>query len=140
MREHLRSRLLTTTALLILSVATLAARQDLKGSDGWVQRPADGAKTTVAFASIANPGMYDAYVVSVTADVADGVDIVQVSGGETRVIKELTIPAFGGVELSPDGVHLVLRGLKKPIARGDTVVFTLATDSGRTLTLEAPVK
>jgi copper(I)-binding protein len=138
MRQSFRLGL--TAAFVAAAITTAAARQDLKVSDGWVRLPADGAKTTAAFASIANPGMYDAYVITVTADAADGVDIVQVEGGQTRVVKELTVPAFGGVDFTHEGVHLVLRGLKKPLGPGDTVVITMTTDSGRTLALSAPVK
>lgn len=42
----------------------------------------------------------------------------------------LEIPAGGAVELKPGGLHLMLIGLKQPLAEGTTVPVTLVFDSG----------
>jgi copper(I)-binding protein len=42
----------------------------------------------------------------------------------------LEIPARGSVELKPGGLHLMLIGLKQPLAEGTTVPVTLTFESG----------
>jgi copper(I)-binding protein len=127
--------------LLGIGAAAGSAQKMLAASDGWIRMPAAGETTARAFALIDNPTMYDVYFVSATADVAESVQFLQSgsAGGPPTVVKELTAPAYGKVELKPDGVHLVLRGLKRPLEPGEAIPITIATETD-TVTLSAIVK
>jgi copper(I)-binding protein len=127
--------------LLALGVSTASAQKVVETSDGWIRLPSAGETTARAFATIDNPTMYDVYFVSAAADVAESVQFLQVAagGGPGTLVKELTAPAYGKVELKPDGVHLVLNGLKRPLKPGETIAITIATETNA-VTLNAVVK
>ena len=42
--------------------------------------------------------------------------------------------------MDTEGVHLLLKGLKKPLAAGDKVRLTVVTEDGAELSVEATVK
>ena len=127
--------------LLALGISTASAQKAVGTSDGWIRLPAAGETTARAFATIDNPTMYDVYFVSASADVSESVQFLQVapSGGPGTVVKEVTAPAYGKVELKPDGVHLVLNGLKRALKPGETITITIATET-TAVTLNAVVK
>lgn len=107
-------------------------------SSAWVKLPATGEVTAHAFAVVENPTMYDFYVVSATADVAGSVEIRR--AGKDGALGEVTVPAYGALNMDQKGVHLVLKDLKKPLSEHDKVSLTLVTEVGTKLTAEAVVK
>jgi hypothetical protein len=50
------------------------------------------------------------------------------------------VPANGTLELKPGGFHIMLMGLKAPIAVGETVSLTLTFEKAGEITIDAPVK
>lgn len=138
-------RRVTVAGLLILCVigtSRLSAIQKaVSASDAWIKLPAAGENTTSAFAIIDNPTMYDVYLVSASSEVA--ADVVfgdATAAGNDGPIKEITAPAYGKAELTPKGVHLVLKGLKRALTAGETVPITVVTDSGAAIQLSASVR
>ena len=133
-------------ALLILgligSTPLGASQKAPSGSAAWITLPAPGDTSTTAFAVIDNPTMYDVYLVSASSDVATEVGFADASpaAGKDTDVKEVTAPAYGSVELKPDGVHLVLKGLKRPLKSGETIALTVVTDGGVAIPLAATVK
>jgi copper(I)-binding protein len=109
-----------------------------KARDAWVKLPAAGQTATIAFGAIENPGMYDVYLVSAASDVAEKVELR--NGGQPQALDEVTVEAHGTLYLSADGPHLVLTGLKKPLAEGDAVTITVTTELGLKIPLEATVR
>lgn len=130
--------------LILCSIGTSplsAAQKTLGASDAWIKLPSASEKTTTAFAVIDNPTMYDVYLVSASSEIAAEVGFVDASpAGADTPVKEITAPAYGKVELKPTGVHLVLRGLKRPLAAGETIPITVVTDGGVAITLAASVR
>lgn len=122
-------------------VMTLAQVQ-VSASDAWIVTPVAGATTAVAAVTIRNPTMYDVYVISAVSDAAGRIEFREAApaGGEAKAVKELTVPAFGSLDLSPQGIHALLIDLKQPLKTGDTVTITLSTDAGVALKVTAPVK
>ncbi len=57
-----------------------------------------------------------------------------------RPVAEIPIPAGGEQALQPGGYHLMLMAPKRSLAVGDTVELTLHFKSGRSVTIEAPVR
>jgi hypothetical protein len=119
--------------------ARLAAQEKPPAiSSAWVRLPAAGETTAHAFAVVENPTMYDFYVLSATCDVAGAVEIRR--AGKDEAVREVTVPAYGALKMDQQGVHLVLKDLKKPLGENDKVSLTLVTEIGTKLTVEAAVK
>lgn len=140
----MRHRLSYSLALVLMALTSvLVGAQDkaVTASAGWIVAPAAGAVTASAYLEIQNPTMYDVYIVSASADAAGAVELRESSApGESKVAKELTVPAFGTMELKPDGPHLVLKGLTRALKKGETVGLTLQTDGGITLKVPAVIR
>lgn len=144
-QSKVRRVLLVTTAIVgALGSALLSAQdQGVKASNGWVKQPAAGETQTMAFVTIENPGMYEVNVVSARSDAAGKVelrDAAQSGQASREAIAFITVPAYGRVDMSPAGVHLLLLEMKRPIKEGDAVTLTLSTDSDITLTVAARVR
>jgi copper(I)-binding protein len=88
------------------------------------------------YALLTNPTMYDAYVQSGTSEHAGKVELRE----GTKATANITIPAFGSVELKADGPFVLLSDLKGPIKAGDTVKVSLMTDGGIPIAIAAVVK
>ena len=124
-------------ALCLASGATLVAQEKkVTASNGWVKTPAAGETQTRAFVSIENPGMYEVNVTSARSDTAAKVELRDGS----QAVTFINVPAFGSVEMTTAGPHLLLTGLKRPLKDGDTVTLTLSTDVDVTLTVSASVR
>lgn len=137
------TRFAATVVLFAFVIATpLAAQKTPSASKAWIKAPAAGDKTAHAFVVVDNPTMYDVYVVSAETDVAEKVTFEQpaAAGAAAQAVAQLTAPAYDSLELKPEGVHMVLTGLKKPLNPGDKVTIVLATDSGLSLEVSADVR
>ena len=112
-------------------------------SSGWVKLPASGETTARAFVSVDNPTMYEIFLASASADVAGRVEFRQADANGTlkpEAVKNVTVPAYGSLDMDPKGVQLVLSELKRPLKEGETVTLTLSILYGATLQLPATVK
>jgi copper(I)-binding protein len=107
-------------------------------SAAWIKLPPAGASSTEAYATVENPTMYDFYVQKASSDMAGSVELRE--SGKAAALEFVTVPAYGTLEMAPDGIHLVLRDLKKPLAEGETVNLTIVTDQGLKLEVEATVR
>lgn len=58
---------------------------------------------------------------------------------QKKKIDRLPIPANGSATLQPGGNHLMLIGLKRDLAPGDSLALTLAFANGQTQTVRAHV-
>jgi len=87
------------------------------------------------YATLTNPTMYDAYVQSGTSD-AGKVELRE--GGKTT--SNITIPAYGSVELNADGPFVLVSELKGQPKAGDTINLKLMTDGGVAIAIAAVIK
>jgi copper(I)-binding protein len=64
------------------------------------------------------------------------------AGGVMRMTAAgpVTIPPHGAVSFRPDGLHLMVMGLKAPLAEGGRAVFTLSFDHAPPLRVVFPVR
>ena len=117
----------------------LAQDKPITATDAWVKLPEPGAKSTTAYATINNPGMYAIYLVSGTTDVAGKVEFRD-AGKDNAVQEDVTVIAYESTYMNPKGVHMYLSDLKKELKEGDTVNLTLKTELGIPVEVEAKVK
>lgn len=131
---------LVVAACFVLS-AGLAVAQDkpVTATDAWVKLPEAGAKSTVAFATVNNPGMYAIYLVSGTSDVSGKIEFRDASK-DNAVQEDVTVIAYESTYMNPKAVHMYLSDLKKDLKEGDTVYITLKTELGIPVEVEAKVK
>lgn len=54
-------------------------------------------------------------------------------------VSQIAIPANGQAMLAPNGLHMMLFGLKSKLAEGDKVSVTLKLDDGSTVPVKAAV-
>jgi periplasmic copper chaperone A len=124
-------------AALVLASAVVAGQdKGVKASNGWVKLPASGGAQTMAFVTLENPAMYEINITSATADAAGNVELRD----DGRSVTFINVPAYGRVDMSETGAHLLLNGLTKPLKNGDTVTLTLSTDMDVTLSVPAVVR
>jgi copper(I)-binding protein len=128
--------LLAFACVAALTAVTIAQDKKVTASGGWVKTPAAGATEAQAFVSIENPGMYE---VNVTAASSDAAAKVELRDG-SQAVTFINVPAFGSVEMTRGGAHLLLTGLKRPLKDGDTVTLTLSTDVDMALIVQARVR
>jgi len=124
-------------------VAGIASAQPTASAvSAWVAAPQAGATWASAYVELKNPGMYDLFVVSATSDASASVELRAAAkgGGESAVVPEFTVPAYGGVDAVATGPHLRLVGLTRPLAVGDTVALDVKTDGGVSLRVSATVR
>jgi len=129
-----------TIVALALAGQEGGAQAQAAATGAWVLEPADGATSTSAYAVIENPSMYEIYVVSVATDVAGAADVATGPPDAAKPVPELSVPAYGQTELTPGGVHIRLKDLKRPLREGDAVELVLTTAGGETIKVTAPVK
>lgn len=87
------------------------------------------------YAMLTNPTMYDAYVQSGTSD-AGKVELREGGQGTSNI----TIPAYGSVELKADGPFVLVTDLKGQPKAGETINLKLMTDGGVAIAIAAVIK
>ena len=125
------------------SVGLAAQGKRVATSEGWVRLPAASETQAMAFVTIENPTMYGIYVTSATADAAGKVELRDGSlSGDARSkpVEFISVPAYDSIDMRPNGAHLLLLDLRRPLKEGDKVMLTLATDNAGTLEAGAVVR
>lgn len=142
--NNVMRRVCTTMAavgvcLLMGGAGVWAQDKPVTASDGWVKLPDAGATSTVAFATVQNPGMYAIYLVSGTTDVAGKLEFRDASKAGSAN-EEVTVDAYGTTYMDAKGIHMVLSELKRPLKEGETINLTLKTELGLPVEVAAVVK
>ena len=120
-------------ALLIAAAASLSARAaNLSVTDAWVRATVPGQPVSGAYLRIQSDA--DARLIGVSSSVVPRVEMheMKMDGDVMRMreLKSINLPKGKTVSLEPGGFHLMLMKLKKPIAAGDIIPFTLVVESG----------
>lgn len=94
-----------------------------------ITEPVAGGELTALYLDISNQGTTDDELLGVSTTLATRAELHrQVDHGGTTTMEEVTalaIPAGGKVAMRPGGYHVMLLGLKHPIASGETVPLEL---------------
>lgn len=127
-----------------LLFAGAACAADIVIKDPWSRATAKGARVGAGYLTIVNKGSAPDRLKSVTADVAESVEIHEMSM-ENSVMTMRGAP--NGVEIKPGetvtfkpgGLHMMLMGLKQPLAEGGAVHVTLNFDKAGPISATLPV-
>lgn len=128
----------------VSSKAAPRAAETVAAEEAWVRAPAPGIRTTAAYFRLQNPGAAPQVLVRAGSPVAENVELHAVleENGLTsmRPVERIEVPAGGEARLEPSGNHVMLIGLVKALAPGDTVPLTLTFADGSTREMALPVR
>ena len=110
--------------------------------NAWVRQNIPPQSMTAAYLAIHNEGMATALISASTpvAEVAE-IHVMTTDGNIMRMkkIDRLPIPEDGSATLQPGGNHLMLIGLRRDLAPGDSIALTLTFANGYAQEVRAPV-
>jgi copper(I)-binding protein len=92
-----------------------------------------------AFMVIENTGDAALTLVEATSPDADSVGLHHDIGGQMQSVRQIDLPAGSRTRLVPGGFHLMLEGLTRPLALGDTVTLHLTFAPSGAVTIRAPL-
>jgi hypothetical protein len=112
-----------------LLVVSLPAFGQVEVSDAWMRATAPGQKTAAGYMIIRNKSAQPERLVGGSSEAAAKLEThVSIKDGDIvrmREVKGYDIPAKGSFELKPNGSHLMLVDLKRPLKEGDKVPVVL---------------
>jgi len=114
---------------------------DIQVSDAWARATAPGQSSGAVYAIIANGGGADRLVgVSTRA----GTAMLHANDDEggvarMRMVADMVVPARARVELAPGATHVMLSGLKAPLAAGGRFPLTFQFAGAGSRTVEVAI-
>ena len=135
-------------ALFALAAGPALAQQfvtgDITVENPWARATPKGAAVAAGYLTISNRGAVADKLTGGSADFAAAVEVHEMSMKDgvmtmRQLVGGLEIPANGAVTLSPSGYHLMFQGLKRQLAKGETVTATLTFEHAGSLVIEVPV-
>ena len=124
-----RGLIAAASALALLACSSPEAAADITVSNGWTREIAQGQTAAAVYLTIANKGAGgDRLTVVQSAQGDASLHTTSSSDGVARMRPlddGLEIAQASRVELKPGGTHIMLTGLKKRPARGETIALTL---------------
>ncbi|GIZ51900.1 copper chaperone PCu(A)C [Noviherbaspirillum aridicola] len=117
----------------ILAGLTPVASADVTINEPWARATVPGQPVGAAYMKISSTST--ARLLSAESDIAKEVQVHTMQNHEgvmkMREHGQLEISAGQTVELAPGGLHLMLMGLKKPLAAGDTLNVKLTFEDAK---------
>jgi len=143
--------MLTATVMLLFSVMSVTPGHahsyelgDLLIVHPWAKPSLKGVPNGAAYMAISNSSDDDDVLVSVSSSVAENVELhtMEITGGVMRmrpIEGGIKLPAHDTVLLEPGGKHIMLIGLKGPLAPGSRFDLTLTFEKAGEHSIEGMV-
>lgn len=122
---------------------TAAPESGLSVRNAWARAADSGAMTAVYFTLANDAAVADTLVSVSSADAAlTEMHISTQRDGMMHMspVTALPVPATDSVSFRPLGAHIMLTGVVRPLAEGDSVTVTLSFVSGASSTVRADVR
>jgi periplasmic copper chaperone A len=127
-----------------LLVVSLPAFGQVEISDAWIRATAPGQKTAAGYMIMRNKSAQPERLVGGSSQAAAKLEThVSIKDGDImrmREVKGYDIPAKGSFELKPNGSHLMLVDLKRPLKEGDKVPVVLKFEKSGEVKVEFEVR
>lgn len=127
--------------------ATLAWAQRvgaLEVSQAWLRPTVAGQTMGAGYLVVTNAGKVGDRLVAARSALAERVELhtMWLDGDvmRMRAVESLEVPAGATVALQPGGMHLMLMGLKAPLAAGQRVTLTLQFEKAGEVAVQAAVR
>lgn len=141
-------KMMVGSCALILGAFSAAHAADARLGSISIQHPyaratAPGQPTGGAYVRLVNDGAPDR-LMSATAAVARSVELHEMKLENDvmrmRQVDAIALPAGQSVELKPGGLHIMLVGLKAPLAAGETFPLTLRFEKAGDVTVQMQIE
>jgi Uncharacterized protein conserved in bacteria len=113
-------------------------------SDAWMRATAPGQKTAAGYMTIRNKSAQPERLVGGSSQVAAKVEThVSIKDGDImrmREVKAYDVPAKGTFELKPNGSHLMLVDLKRPLKEGERIPVVLKFENAGEVKVDFEVR
>lgn len=130
-------------AATLLSGAFAASPGSIVITQPWVRATQAGMPMTAGYLTIENRGKQADTLIAIATPVATTAELHRTieEGGMSRMrpTSEVTIAAGETVKAGPGGLHLMLKGLREPLAVGAKVPLTLMFRQAGTITVQMQV-
>ncbi len=136
--------LLLAAGGLTLGAATHAEPAAVTISDAWVRALPPTQRNTAAYLQVHNPGAAPVRITGGSTALAEAVEIHESVSEDgimrMRQLQALSLAPGETRELAPGGVHLMLLGLERMPAPGDTLSLCLTVEGADPVCSDAPVR
>ncbi len=136
--------LLTGAGLTAPPATSAPPAVEIQVENAWIPQPPPGTDVAAAYLTLRNVGHTPAVLVAVSSPVAGSAMVHQsmVMNGESMMmpIERLTIPPGETITLKPNGLHVMLESVRKPLQVGERVPLVLRFASGAELHVSAQVR
>ncbi|MEM9171255.1 MAG: copper chaperone PCu(A)C [Pseudomonadota bacterium] len=140
-------RPLRTIAVLLLTLMCAACsetpEQGIKVNNGWIRLPVAEGKMTAGYITISNFSEAPVSITRVSSAAFERIEIHTMSMQDgmmrMRPVDSLTLAAGERIELSPNGLHLMLHGANPDVTEGQLVPLTLFDGEQPLAELRVPV-
>lgn len=143
-RRNVLASLLVAALAAMPALAPAQTTATLVVQDAWIRKPPPGLETVAVYFTLKNASKRAVFVVGVTSPLASGGMIHETStvDGQSRMRMRdrVTVPGGASVAFAPEGLHVMLSGLSKPLEVGDKVPLTLQLDHGGSVDFTATVR
>jgi copper(I)-binding protein len=116
---------------------------DLVIQDGWARATLGQLKTSAAYLTVVNEGDETDRLIAAASPAAGRAELHAhlMDGGIARMrpVDAIEVAPGAPVVLEPGGLHVMLMGLKAPLAEGETLPLTLTFETAGSIQLELPV-
>jgi copper(I)-binding protein len=141
MRPERRVLWMLCIAGLFAAGALVAQDAAVTARDAWVRMPLPSKTETALYVVIENHSAQKRAIVGAYSEAAAAVEMHQMKMAKTLMqmtpVSQVVIPAKGKTSFDPNGMHLMIFGLRTRPAIGDTINVTLKLDDGTTVPLTA---
>lgn len=131
-------------AFVLVCLGSLQAHAELRLEGAYVRGLPPTQTVTAAFMDIVNDSAKPITIVAASTDIAERVEIHKHShsGGMMRMeqVQSVEVPANDRFVFKPMGYHLMLFGLKRPLADGEEVSLEVVSADGQSIKQMVPVK
>ena len=114
-------------ALLLASCHSEGSPPKIEVEDAWARATLPGQASSAAYLTVANAGGGDRLLAVSSPSAAASLHSTSMDNGVMRMrpVERLDVPAQSTVSLEPGGTHVMLTGLKQPLAEGSTIELDL---------------
>lgn len=140
--EVLAATALTLAAILALAPGVRAS--DIMVMGAFARASAvSSANAGTAYLTLMNHGAEPDRLLSISTDAADKSQLhetIEENGiAKMRAVESLDLPAGATVELKPGGLHVMMTGLRAPLAEGGSLMLRLTFEKAGEVEVEVPV-
>ena len=142
-RDEFRCARLLAIVLALVACIAVAQAPGLVVQDAWIRQP-PGTDVAAAYLTLRNPTSKPITIVGIESSVAEHAMIheTKTEGGQSRMRphEQLVVAPGEAVKFEPGGLHVMLHGMKQPVAVGQNIPLVLLLADGSKISVSAVVR